>query len=241
MKKTSGAVREIAEWTINVLILLFATTTIAQPYVVPTGSMENTVLIGDHLIVDKMTCAPQGALGRSVLPHSEVKRGDIIVFRYPLNLKETYVKRVIGVPGDRVRLRAKQSFVNGQALAEPYKVTIPGAGVPYLDDFPAEPPALAPVAERALNMLRENVVNGELVVPPGSYFVLGDNRDNSADSRSWGLVPRENIVGKPWIVFWSYDAPTADFNGLFNLEHLKDLALNFFTKTRWSRTLKRVE
>ena len=221
----------------NLVILLFATTTVAQPFVVPTGSMENTVLIGDHLIVDKLAYAPPDSLARLILPYSEVKRGDVIVFRYPLNLRENYVKRVIGVPGDRVRIRGKQVFVNGVPLEEPYKVVRSGFALPYLDEFPSQPPLMR-IYDRGEAMLRDHVVRGELVVPPGSYFAMGDNRDNSSDSRFWGLVPRENIIGKPWIIFWSYDAPTDDFTGVVNVDHVKDLALNFFTKTRWDRTLR---
>jgi signal peptidase I len=238
MKNSSRAAREIAEWAVNLVILLFATTTIAQPFVVPTGSMENTVLVGDHLLVDKLAYAPPDSLSRLILPYSEVKRGDVIVFRYPLNLRENYVKRVIGVPGDRVRIRAKQVFVNGRPLEEPYKVVRSGLGVPYLDEFPSQPPDLIHIYDRGEAMLRDDVVSGELVVPPGSYFAMGDNRDNSSDSRFWGLVPRENIIGKPWVIFWSYDAPTDDFTGVVNVDHVKDLALNFFTKTRWDRTLR---
>ncbi len=238
MKSPSRAAREIAEWAMNFVILLFATTTIAQPFVVPTGSMENTVLVGDHLIVDKLAYAPPDSLARLILPYSDIKRGDVIVFRYPLNLRENYVKRVIGAPGDRVRIRGKQVFINGTPLEEPYKVVRSGFGAPYLDEFPSLPPALFPIYDRGADMLRDHVVGGELVVPAGSYFAMGDNRDNSSDSRFWGLVPRENIIGKPWIIFWSYDAPTDHLTGVVNAEHLKDLALNFFSKTRWDRTMR---
>jgi signal peptidase I len=199
--------------------------------------MENNVLIGDHLIVDKLSYSPAGPLGRSVLPYREVQRGDIIVFRYPLNIKEDYVKRVIGVPGDRIRIVAKQLHLNGKAVHEPYKVHKTDYFDSYRDNFPGEPNVYLP--DRARRMLAENVANGELVVPPGHYFVMGDNRDNSADSRYWGFVPRENIVGKPWVIYWSFDAPTdrlADRN--ISITHIVDIALNLFTKTRWKRTFE---
>jgi signal peptidase I len=179
-------------------------------------------------------------VSKYLLPYSDVKRGDIVVFRYPMDIRENYVKRVIGIPGDRIRIENKQVILNGKPLDEPYKVHVRDFSVPYLDNFPDRPDF--PVYEPARKMLAENVVNGELVVPPGNYFCMGDNRDNSADSRFWGFVPRENIVGKPVIIWWSYDAPTnrlADPN-IISLEHVLDLAQNFFTKTRWDRTFQLV-
>ena len=149
------------------------------------------------------------------------------------------MKRVIGLPGDHVKLVNKQVFVNGKPLNEPYTIHLDNF-MNYRDNFPAGEPDYIPdpkMLERANAMLRENVVNGELVVPPGSYFAMGDNRDNSLDSRYWGLVPRDNIMGKPLIIFWSYDAPTDDLKD-YNLHHLVDLGLHFFTKTRWDRTFK---
>jgi signal peptidase I len=229
----------IAEWAITILILLFGTSTIAQPFVIPTSSMHNTLLTGDHLIVDKLSYAPQGPLSRHLLPYEDVKRGDIIVFRHPTLITVDYVKRVIGLPGDHVKLVNKQVFVNGKPLNEPYTIHLDNF-MNYRDNFPAGEPDYIPDAKmlaRANAMLRENVVNGELVVPPGSYFAMGDNRDNSLDSRYWGLVPRDNIMGKPLIIFWSYDAPTDDLKD-YNLHHLVDLGLHFFTKTRWDRTFK---
>ena len=218
-------------------MLLFGTTTLLQAFVVPTGSMENTVLIGDHLFVDKLTYSPPGELTRSMLPYEEVKRGDIIVFRYPLDVRQSYVKRVIGVPGDRIRFVDKQLILNGRRVEEPYKVVIPQEKGYFLSNFPQVPDI--PIYNRGLQMLRDHVVGGELVVPPGQYLALGDNRDNSADSRFWGLVPRENIVGKPLVIFWSYDAPTEHIaDGNINVDHVVDLAQHFFTKTRWRRTFQ---
>ena len=229
----------VAEWAITILILLFGTSTIAQPFVIPTSSMHNTLYTGDHLIVDKLAYAPQGSISKYVLPYEDVKRGDIIVFKHPTLITVDYVKRVIGLPGDHIKLVNKQVFVNGKALNEPYVIHMDNY-MNYRDNFPQGDPEYASdpkMAARAGEMLREDVVNGELVVPPGSYFAMGDNRDNSLDSRYWGLVPRENITGKPLIIFWSYDAPTEDLKD-YNLHHLLDLGLHFFTKTRWDRTLK---
>jgi len=228
----------IPEWTTQIVVLLFAFAAIAQPFVIPSGSMEGNLLVGDHVIVDKLAYAPAGSLARQALPYAEVRRGDIVVFRYPLNLNETYVKRVVGVPGDRLRIVDRRLYLNGRPVAEPYKRHISGTLEPYRDNFPA---ALAgPVEPRALAMLRDHVANGELVVPDGHYFALGDNRDNSADSRYWGFVPRENIVGKPVLIWWSFDAPGDHLMDALRLDRLADVALHFFTKTRWRRTFQLV-
>lgn len=242
-QKTPHPVRDfIIEWTINILILLFGTTTLVQAFIVPTPSMDMTVRVGDHLLVDKLSYANPGALSRYVLPYTDVKRGDVIVFRYPVNIDENYVKRVMGVPGDRIHLVNKEVFLNGHKLVEPYVQHIRPYLVPYADNFPSLPPG--PDIEynersRAQEMFDHNVVDGELVVPEGFYFAMGDNRDDSADSRYWGLVPRDYIIGKPLFIFWSYEAQTADLVG-FTENHFIDLALHFFTRTRWDRTFKLV-
>ena len=222
----------------TILILLFGTSTIAQPFVIPTSSMHNTLYTGDHLLVDKLAYAPPDSLTRHLLPYEDVKRGDIIVFKHPTLDHTDYVKRVIGIPGDHIKLVNKQVYVNGHPENEPYVIHLDNVAE-YRDNFPQGEPEYAPdikMSERVMEMLRQDVINGELVVPPGNYFAMGDNRDNSLDSRYWGLVPRENIMGKPLVVFWSYDAPTDDLKD-YNLHHMVDLALHFFTKTRWNRTL----
>ncbi len=227
----------VSEWAINILILLFGTTTLVQAFIVPTPSMDTTVKVGDHLLVDKLSYAPSGSISRHLLPYTEPKRGDIIVFRWPIDINQNYVKRVIGVPGDHIRIVDKVVYLNGKPLQEPYTQHISAGIEPYRDNFPAAP--WGPVVDRAREMLDHHVVNGELVVPPDSYFAMGDNRDNSLDSRYWGFVPRENIIGKPLVIFWSYDAPTEDWVD-YNANHFIDLAKNFFVKTRWDRTLKLV-
>jgi signal peptidase I len=231
----------IAEWTVTVLLLLFGTTTLAQAFVIPSGSMEDTLLIGDHLIVDKLAYAPAGAISRHLLPYEEPKHGDVIVFRYPGNIAETYVKRVIGVPGDHLKLVDRIVYRNGVRLNEPYVVH----KFPYdpdRDNFPG--PCCLPVQEalaqeRQRDMLDHHVVNGEVVVPPGSFFAMGDNRDDSSDSRYWGFVPRGNIIGKPVLIYWSYRAPEATFTG-DPLSEIVDLGEHFFTRTRWNRTFHTV-
>jgi signal peptidase I len=225
------------EWAVNILILLFGTTVVAQPFIVPTPSMDRTVMVGDHLIVDKLSYAPADGFSRHLLPYSEPRRGDIIVFRWPIKIDENYVKRCLGVPGDHIRIVDKDVYLNGRKLEEPYVQHVSSGFEPYRDNFPAEP--FGPVYERAREMLAADVVDSELVVPEGQYFAMGDNRDNSSDSRYWGLVPRENIIGKPVVIFWSYDAPTEDWMS-YSPAHFIDVAENFFSKTRWQRTLKLV-
>jgi signal peptidase I len=246
MNKTVRGIREfVHEWTLNILILVFGTTTLLQAFIVPTPSMDATVMVGDHLIVDKLAYSPSGPISRFLLPYTEPKRGDIIVFRYPLDIRQNYVKRVIGVPGDHIKIVDKQLYLNGKAMGvEPYAQHVFPGLERYRDNFPMPPEeAVNHIAAtrvdpaRALEMLKHQE-NGELVVPPDSYFAMGDNRDNSLDSRYWGFVPRDYIVGKPLLIFWSYDAPTNDWVGDGN--HYTDLMQNFFTKTRWKRTLKLV-
>jgi signal peptidase I len=227
----------LAEWTVTFILLLFGTTSLVQAFVIPTGSMEDTLMIGDHLLVDKLAYAPPGPVSKYVIPYTDVKRGDIIVFRYPVDIQQTFVKRCIGVPGDRIRLVNKQLILNGRPVNEPYVYHKTEYIDSYRDNFPSQPNF--PQYERGQAMLENNVKNGEVIVPPGHYFAMGDNRDSSLDSRYWGFVPRENIIGKPLIIYWSYDAPTSALaNPTIGLDHIIDLAEHFFTKTRWSRTFR---
>jgi signal peptidase I len=145
---------------------------------------------------------------------------------------------VIGVPGDRLLIVDRQVYLNGKPVHEPYKTHIRGWSDSYLDNFPGTPTVR--IYEPGEAMLRDHVVDGELVVPPRHYFAMGDNRDNSEDSRFWGFVPRENIVGKPVMIYWSYDAPTERLAPGLSPDHLFDLAQNFFRKTRWERTFRLV-
>jgi signal peptidase I len=231
----------IAEWTITILLLLFGTTTLVQAFVIPTGSMEDTLLVGDHLLVDKLAYAPAGKVSKYLLPYSPPRHGDIIVFRYPIDISQTFVKRAIGVPGDHIKIIDQQVYRNGVKLNEPYvyhKSPYPDS---YRDNFPGSEPNVTMLYEPARDMLQNHVVNGEVVVPEGHYFAMGDNRDNSSDSRYWGFVPRENIMGKPWFIYWSYDATTEQLAGssVRSLSrHFLDLGRHFFTKTRWERTFR---
>ncbi|HEX3682661.1 MAG TPA: signal peptidase I [Bryobacteraceae bacterium] len=235
----------IAEWAATILLLLFGTTTLAQAFVIPTGSMEDTLLVGDHLLVDKLAYSPAGSLSKYLLPYQEPKHGDIIVFQYPADLSLTLVKRLIGAPGDRLKIDHGVVYRNGIRLNEPY-VYHKYAYDPMLDNFPTAccRPVKEELAQQAQReMIERNVVNGELIVPPGRYFAMGDNRDDSSDSRYWGFVPRENIVGKPFLIYWSYRASTEDLVGETAgsmLTHFVDLGEHFFTRTRWERTFKLV-
>jgi signal peptidase I len=204
--------------------------------------MEDTLLIGDHLLVDKMAYAPAGPVSKYILPYEEPKHGDIIVFRYPGDISQTFVKRVIGVPGDHLKMVNRIVYRNGVRLNEPY-VYHKFPYDPQRDNFPGEPTPYAEglQAELQSDMLEHHVVNGEVVVPPNEYFAMGDNRDNSLDSRYWGFVPRDFIIGKPLLIYWSYRASTEDLAGtsvgsMFN--HFEDLAEHFFTRTRWNRTFR---
>ena len=224
----------VAEWAMTLIIFLFATTTLVQAYVVPTGSMESTVMIGDHMLVDRMTYSDPGSWGSRLLPYRDVERGDIVCFHSPEDVRQIYVKRVIGIPGDRIHMENKQVVRNGQRLIERYTQHIDPTVEPCRDDFPQAPGWNT--TPRGREMFLNDVRGGELVVPPGKLFVMGDNRENSEDSRYWGLVPRAYVVGKPVLIYWSYDAPTADFES-WSLDHLIDVATHFFTKTRWNRML----
>jgi signal peptidase I len=239
--------RPIAEWVVTALFLLFASTSVAWSYVVPTGSMEKTVLVGDHILVDKLAYSAPGAISRYLLPYEEPKHGDIIVFQYPVDTRTTLVKRVIGIPGDRLKIANQQVIRNGVLVREPYV----WHGMPFVDSYQANyPPApgvlsdIAPDVHRDVrlrDMLDHHVQNGELVVPPGCYFAMGDNRENSLDSRYWGFVPRDYILGKPLLVYWSYDGTEKDFMPASADDvwhHAIDLGEHFFTRTRWSRTLR---
>jgi signal peptidase I len=239
--KREGARNSIAEWAVTVLLLLFGTTTLVQAFVIPTGSMEDTLLIGDHLLVDKLAYAPSGPVSKYLLPYEEPKHGDIIVFRYPVDISQTFVKRVIGAPGDHLKMINRIVYRNGVRLNEPY-VYHKFPYDPGRDNMPGEPSVFAEGLQAQLqrDMLENHVKDGEIVVPPNMYFAMGDNRDNSLDSRYWGFVPRDNIIGKPLLIYWSYRASTEDLAGSSvgsMVSHFVDLGQHFFTRTRWERTL----
>ena len=226
----------LSEWVITILLLLFLTTTLVQAFVIPTGSMEDTLLIGDHLLVDKLAYAPSGGiLTKHLLPYTEPKRGDIIVFRYPTDIQQTFVKRCMGIPGDRIHIVDKVVYLNGHPLDEPYKYNKTEYIDSYRDNFPGDPNVT--LERGAIDMLQNHLVNGEIVVPPGMYFAMGDNRDSSWDSRYWGFVPRQNIIGKPLIIYWSNDRPGDQYNSI-SVPQMIDTAAHIFSRTRWRRTFQ---
>jgi signal peptidase I len=226
----------IADWAFNIVLLVWFTSTVAQPFVVPTASMETTIMTGDHLIVDKIPYSPPGPVTKYFLPYRDVKRGDVVVFRYPLNINMPYVKRVIGIPGDRIRLSENKLYLNGKLTEEPY-INLTGPNTdPYASNFPSVSP-MGYLYPRGAEMLRDNVKGGELHIPDGYYLCLGDNRQNSEDSRYWGLVPRENIMGKPLIIWWSFEASTEHLAS-YSVDQVIHLVTNFFSKTRWNRTFQ---
>ncbi|MEP7361791.1 MAG: signal peptidase I [Acidobacteriota bacterium] len=237
----------IGEWTTTFLIFVYATTLCAQPFVIPSGSMEDSLLVGDHVLVDKITYAPKGTWSQYLLPYRDPQQGDIVVFKHPLSpTGDPLVKRLIGVPGDRIRIEAKQVYRNSVKIDEPFKRTKSGYLDSYRDFWPpkggsaeALQTAGTRLPDRLLKLLDENVHDGELVVPEGSLFVMGDNRDNSSDCRYWGLVPRENVIGTPVLIWWSFDGDGAGMSDRnLNLGHYVDVAANFFSKTRWDRTFR---
>jgi signal peptidase I len=200
-QKKSGLFRAQTLLSIAVIVL-FVVTFVVQAFRVPSESMQNTLLVGDFLLADKLHFADEDGAWDSMLPYRAIHRGDIVVFRYPLDPSTYFVKRVVGLPGDRIHLKNKAVFVNGEQIQEPYAVHVLHDSDPYRDNFPRDreyPNAACPMCSD----LPRFMSGGELVVPAGRYFVMGDNRDRSSDSRYWGFVPRRNIVGRPLVIYLS--------------------------------------
>ena len=189
-----------------VIYSIFVITFIVQAFQIPSGSMENTLMVGDFLLVDKLHFAGAQAPGR-LLPYANVQRGDIVVFYYPVDSSQFLVKRVIGVPGDHIRMRNRIVYVNGSPLRESYAIYKQWAFDGYRDNFPSRQSYSREIDRRWRNQLQQYISAGEVVVPADQYFVLGDNRDQSLDSRYWGFVPRANIVGRPLVIYLSVKEP----------------------------------
>jgi signal peptidase I len=240
----------------SVLVIgLFILTFLAQNFVIPSGSMENTLLVGDHLVVDRITLAPD-AKWMPLVRYREPRHNDIVVFYKPVtddvDGKPTYlilVKRLIGLPGDHIHLQDGVVYINGIAQSPPKELkdgpALEGEKV-FLDEFPTIPPAQDPsggVTEEWAVESAGHIANGDLIVPPDKFFMMGDNRHNSLDSRYWGFVPRENIVGRPLFNYWSFNTSEEQYEqtGFGNsMAWLAHVALHFFSDTRWSRTFHRV-
>jgi signal peptidase I len=203
-----GAMEMTRSLLIVLVIALFILTFVVQPFRIPSESMERTLLVGDFLLVNKAAFAPPGHWSW-LLPYHDIARGDVIVFHFPPNPPEHVVKRVIGIPGDHVHLENGLAWVNGQRLDEPYAVFEPASADDFRDSFPT-PLYTDPGVDPAWWMeMRREVRAGDLVVPAGEYFVLGDNRNFSRDSRYWGFVPRDHIVGRPFVIYFSLREPSA--------------------------------
>jgi signal peptidase I len=235
-KVTPGAFRKstareyFESIVIAVILALFIRTFVVQAFKIPTGSMENNLLIGDHLLVNKFVFGPSATrLERAILPMGTIKRGDVIVFKYPEEPDRDYIKRVIGLPGETVELKAKKIYINGTPLDEPY--------VHFL-----EPPSTETDIHEVTSIdVRERY--GPVTVPPNQYFVMGDNRDNSQDSRYWGFLQRDYIKGKALLIYWSYEAEREDYEtegAGATLRGLGSVFAHFFTRTRWDRMLHQI-
>jgi signal peptidase I len=213
---------------IAVILALFIRTFVVQAFKIPTGSMENNLLIGDHLLVNKFVFGPAtSGLERALLPVRDIARGDIVVFKYPEEPERDFIKRVIGLPGETLELKNKKVHINGRPLDEPY--------VHFLVPPSATGQEVAPYD------VRENY--GPVTVPAGQYFVMGDNRDNSQDSRWWGFLPRANVKGKALMIYWSFQAESQDYQreGLGEtLTGALNVLTHFFTRTRWERIFQQI-
>ena len=244
-KRTVSVGREYFELFAELLIFVFFINTfLLQLFVIPTPSMEGTLLIGDHLVVDKVAYAnSRSRFGSALLPRVDIRRGMIVTFKAPPDMEKEYVKRVIGMPGDRLRVSGKKVWINGRPLAEIYprfEAQADRSEFPPRDPFHWEPQFPLP-----LRQTRRNADGSvDYIVPPHHYFCMGDNRDCSFDSRFWGPVPSAYIIGKPWRIYWSIAADSEDYltPGLIHkVKALAQTALRFFSRTRWERTVRAVE
>lgn len=228
----------IASMAVVLVIGLFIITFNLQAFEIPSGSMEQTLLVGDHVFVDRVSLAPRTGWAAPLVPYRDLRRGEIAVFLSPSEPGLYVVKRILGLPGDRVRLREGVLYVNGEQVEEPYAVHTNHYDS-YRDEFPSIPAGLARnVTPEWRVALPQFVENDELVVAPDRYFALGDNRHNSVDSRYWGLVPRENLIGRPLFIYWSFETPPAQYGRRSIAERVAfvfHIVVRFFHKTRWDR------
>jgi signal peptidase I len=230
---------------VTVILALFATTFLTQAFKIPSSSMVPALLVGDHLLVNKFVYAGDGMWYDRFLPFRAIRRGDVIVFKYPYEDHPYYVKRVIAVPGDRVHIADQRVYLNGSVLKEPYAIHDPSSADPYMFNFPPEDPFIisGEVTPEWARILRDDTHDGDLYVPAGEYFVLGDNRDHSSDSRYWGFVPRDAIVGQPMFVYWSLKAPASESEASSVSQAFANLGrtlLDIPFRTRWNRTFHEV-
>lgn len=224
---------------------LFIITFVLQAFEIPSSSMEDTLLIGDHVFVNREQFAPPTRWMGPVLPYRDIHRGDIVVFLSPEEKGLFVVKRVIGIPGDRIHLRDGAVYRNGEKLVEPYVQHKVANYDPYRDNFPAVPPSeLYGVTSHDWQLTLPSHIRGDdVVVAPNSYFGMGDNRDVSKDSRYWGFIPRGNVIGRPMFIYWSFITPADQYqmrNAGDRLGFMAHIIIHFFDETRWLRTLQLV-
>jgi signal peptidase I len=231
---------------------LFIITFILQAFEIPSSSMENTLLIGDHVFVNREQFAPATHWVGPLMPYRDIRHGDIVVFLSPSEQGLFVVKRIIGIPGDRIHLRDAVVYRNGQKLDEPYTQHVGNSSDPYFDErrsysenFPAVPPRnIDNLAPKWQSELLSHIEGEDLVVPPESYFAMGDNRDVSYDSRFWGFIPKSNVIGRPMFIYWSFTTPPDQYqmSGWGDrLGFVAHIIIHFFDETRWSRTLRIVK
>jgi signal peptidase I len=229
---------ESLQWLLGIVVIaIFIVTFIVQAFQIPSESMEDTLLTGDYLLVDKLHFGVDDFLGKA-LPYRKVKRGDIVVFHYPLDPRMHFVKRVIGIPGDHIRLINRQVYINGAPMLEGYVHYFRPHDI-FRDEFPRLDFLPSGLNGGWWQEMKKLVEDNQLIVPEGNYFVMGDNRDDSSDSRYWGFVPQENIVGRPLVIYWSMrsqeDGNTTASDKLtrfiYAMGHLVQI-------TRWDRTLR---
>jgi signal peptidase I len=225
------------------VIVLFIMTFVLQNFEIPSGSMEDTLLIGDHVFVNREQFAPPTHWMGPLMPYRDIRQGDIVVFLSPEEKGLFVVKRVIGIPGDRIHLRDGVVYRNGEKLVEPHAQHTLANYDPYRDNFPAVPPSemYGVTSEDWLLTLPSHIQGEDIVVPPNSYFGMGDNRDNSKDSRYWGFIPRDTVIGRPLFIYWSFVTPTDQYlrRGMSDrLGFMAHTVIHFFDQTRWSRMLR---
>jgi signal peptidase I len=236
----SSGMNSLQSLATTIVIAVFVITFVVQAFQIPSESMERTLLIGDYLLVDKAHYSGSGPWGW-LLPYRRIQRQDIIVFRYPVNPQQHFVKRVIGVPGDHVRLINKHVYVNGVRQEDVYASFNWGQRDKFRDNFPNGGFFADKIASKWFIQAQRLVEDGQLIIPEDSYFVLGDNRDDSYDSRYWGLVPAENIVGRPLLIYWSMDqavANTGEEAGSGKLSTLAYSAVKSVKGLRWKRMFR---
>jgi len=234
-----STVREYFETiVITAIIALFVTTFVIQAFKIPTGSMKSTLLIGDHLLVNKFVYGIKpGFLGK-LLPYREPERGDVIVFKYPNDPNMAYVKRLIGMPGDTVEMIGRTVYINGEKLDENYVVKKDEDGS-IIDTVTGDPEKKYVLQYFNPDSTRAHW--GPHTVPEGHYYAMGDNRDNSQDSRYWQFIPRDYMLGQPLVIYWSFETARDEYLRTSpgeRVERITDVFLNFFTKTDWKRTFK---